>query len=170
MKQEGVQPRIAWAPVLVGAALGILFSIGYLELVIPAIPLTMIVGLLFCLPKDRRYRLRGYLPAMGVALAVMAGAAVLPVKKLDQPVAALPSPRPSIAELCQAGLTYEPSSPDWNDVRIELSSAAPSRNEIIRCINQQTPLEADVFGCGNGATLLWGPWTSKIRLRPKRPQ
>lgn len=155
-------------PAMLGLSLGVAFSVSYLELVIPAIPLTMIVGLSFCLPKHRRYRLRGYLPALGIALGVMVLAVALPVKTFDRTIPPLPANKVSLGELTRAGLVYDPGEPTWLGMQVTLPSATPTRMQIVECISQQTSLDARISRCANGSTLLWGAWFSKIHLRPKK--
>lgn len=167
MNSEGAKKLGTLGPAVLGLSLGAAFSVTYLELVILAIPLTMIIGLLFCLPQHRRYRLRGYLPATGVGLAVMALAVALPVKSFDRPIPPLSGAKVSLSELTRAGLVYDPGEPAWLGMEVTLPSATPTRMQIVECIGQQTSLDARISRCGNGSTLLWGAWFSKIHLRPK---
>ena len=167
INNEGAKTRsLIWCAI-VGVTLGAVFSVSILEALILEVPVAMVVGLLFCVPPSRRYRLGGYLPTVGFALATMAFAVALPMKPFDKRIASLTASTVSIGDLVHLELASEPTDPEWAKVRITLPSKQPTRSEIVGCINEQTPLKARVFVCGNGSTLLWGAWHSKIGLSSK---
>ena len=157
---------------LVGVLFGSLFSVLPLELLLPAIPLALIGGALFCLPKSRRYRWSGFIPAVAATVSVMVVAVALPLKDFDHPVGPFPSKTIALGDLVKWNLAYDYRSEDgdeaWRDIRLSLPSERPTRSQIIDCIRGQTYVKAHISRCGNCATLVWGGSFGRISLRPSR--
>lgn len=150
----------------VGVVFGTVFSVLPMELVLLGAPLALGIGLLFCFPSTRRYRLSGYVPTIGIALTVMVCAGNLSPKRIDQPVDTFPSTVVTLEELVHRGIVYDLLDPAWASVSVALPTARPSQRQILDCINQQTQLRASVFRCASGATLLLGSSVGRISIRP----
>lgn len=155
---------------LVGVLFGSLFSVLPLELLLPAIPLALIGGALFCLPKSRRYRWSGFIPAVAATVSVMVVAIALPLKDFDQPVGPFPSKTITLGDLVRKDLAYDHFGDDGNDgwraIRLDLPTERPTRRQILDCIQSQTDVRAHISRCARGSTLIRGASFGRISLKP----
>lgn len=137
----------------------------------------LIMGALVWIPlliwSERVRELRcGFWPGAVARLTVVAvivtTAALLPVKYEDGRVGPLPRVDMSFKELADGGVIYPISDDEQLPVRVVLPSLEPTRREVMQAIIQQTGLNASIFHCGNGATVLFGGGGGRIRVSGKR--
>ena len=168
MKRVGTKLRMLIAGTVIGAVLGATFVWAPVEIVVLALPASILVGIFLCVRNAARISAAG----MTVAAVVVLIAAVVVTRPdpMEKRPATFSSAKVTIADLVGKGTAYEPTEADWARYPVNLPSANPTVHEIMQAVNAQTPLRASVFRCGTGTTLLQGAWVGRINLRPKKTE
>ncbi len=108
--------------------------------------------------------LLGAVARLGVVASVIIVATLLPTKHEDGKVGPLSRTDVSLGELAAIGVIYPLADEQRNEIHVLLPSTTPTRREIMHAITQQTGLQASIFHCGNGATVLFGSGGGRITI------
>lgn len=118
--------------------------------------------------ERRRIARYGFKPGaiwrVGTVAAMVALAAVAPVKHEDRRVGPFAGASASLGELARGEVIYQTFDPDYDRVTVALPSSNPTRRQVIRAINAQTDFCAGIMRCGNGATILFGGGGGRIHV------
>lgn len=165
LNSEGAKNLRVPSGVILGLVSGAVIAVIPFELIVLSLPAILVIAIFLCWRNPHRVRV---VPVAALLAAVVATAmGMLTPSRLDRRPVRFPTNTITLGELVHQGLAYPPANPDLSASPLRLPSDQPSVREIIRAVNDQTSCRADVFQCGNGASIFGGPWISKIRFHPR---